>query len=511
MGKFYLTTAIDYVNAPPHLGHAYEKVCADVINRYRKAMGDNTFFCTGVDEHSLNVYRQAKAKNMSPRQYCDEMVPAFKLAWQSLGIEYDRFIRTTDEDHIASVKKLLQKIYDKGDIYKDKYKGWYCVSCEAYLQESDLIEGKCPIHNRKAEWLEEENYFFRLSGYSEKILDHINKCGNFITPEARKNEIINIIKSGLQDISISRASEGWGIELPFDPAQTVYVWIDALTNYISAAGFSGDKRRFKELWPADLHVIGKDITRFHCIIWPAMLLSAGISLPLRIYAHGFMTLEGRKMSKTENNFIDPKNIAEAAGSDAVRYFIVKEMPYDDDMDFTWDRFWLRYNTHLANDFGNLSSRILSMAEKYCGNRIPGFSERGKEDDEFKNVFCGLTDKYQKLMDDCRLSSALDCAWELVAFANKYVETSQPWKLHKAGQNGKLDNVLRNLLEGLRVISVLLYPFMPVASHKIWKGLGIKPGEKQGIFSEMKPWGILPEGGMIEKTGMIFPRKEKDKL
>ncbi|MCK9554214.1 methionine--tRNA ligase [bacterium] len=509
MGKFYLTTAIDYVNAPPHLGHAYEKVCADVINRYQKMKGSDTFFCTGVDEHSLNVYRQAKAKNISPKQYCDGMVPAFKQAWESLNIKYDRFIRTTDDDHILSVKKLLQKIYDNGDIYKDKYQGWYCVSCEAYLQESDLAEGKCPVHNRKAEWLEEDNYFFRLSRYSGKILEHINEHADFVTPEIRKNEIVNIIKSGLQDISISRASEGWGIELPFDPGQTIYVWIDALTNYISAAGFSDDDLKFGNLWPADLHIIGKDITRFHCIIWPAMLLSAGIKLPLRVYAHGFMTLEGKKMSKTDNNFVDPKNIVETAGSDAVRYFIIREMPYADDMDFSWDKFWLRYNTHLANDLGNLSSRILSMAEKYCKNLIPAFGKEQDKDNGFQKTAFEMTDDYQRFMDDCQLSSALASAWELVAFANKYVEVNQPWKLYKTGQQERLDSVLRNLLEGLKLISVLLYPFIPVASKKILRSLGVEKDMEDGSFPETKMWGSLPEGSKIHKSGILFPRKEKD--
>ncbi|MCK5160395.1 MAG: methionine--tRNA ligase [Candidatus Aureabacteria bacterium] len=508
MKKFYVTTAIDYVNAPPHLGHAYEKVCADVMRRFKRAKGFDTFFSTGVDEHSLNVYRQAKDEGISPMEYCNRMVPMFVNSWESLNIEYDRFIRTTDDNHIKSVRHLLQKIYDKGDIYMDKYKGWYCVSCEAYLQESELVDGKCPVHNKKAEWFEEDNYFFRLSKYADKLLEHIEKHNGFILPTTRENEIVNIIKNGLLDISISRASEGWGIKLPFDENQIIYVWIDALTNYMSAAGYSDNNKLFNKYWPANLHIIGKDITRFHSIIWPAMLMSGGLTLPERIYAHGFMTIDGKKMSKTGNNFIAPDEIVGLAGSDAVRYFVMREMPFGDDMDFTWSRFWGKYNSDLANDFGNLVSRTFSMVDKYAGGKVPKFEAAEDIDINYMESIKRPDTDYFKQMENCQFALALNTVWEIVAKANRYVEETKPWRLNKTPlAAARLGCVLLNLLESLRIISSYSYPFMPVSSEKVWRALGMDEDIKEKAFAKVNEWEILEKGRELVAPGMLFPRKD----
>ncbi|MFQ6105327.1 MAG: class I tRNA ligase family protein, partial [Candidatus Glassbacteria bacterium] len=306
--KFFITTAIDYVNSPPHLGTAYEKIIADVIARYKKLAGYDTQFLMGNDEHSLNVERKARELGMNPLDYCDKMAIAFEGTWQKLNISYDDFIRTTEARHIASVQELLTRIYDKGDIYKGTYEGWYCVSCESFYDETDLDDGLCPNHKLKAEWIKEENYFFRLTDYCRPLLEHIEKNPDFIIPEPRRNEIVSILKDGLKDISISRSSTRWGIPLPFDERCVVYVWFDALINYISGIGFSNNEKKFKRYWPADIHLIGKDITRFHCIIWPAMLMSAGIELPRTIFGHGFISIEGEKMSKTMGNILDPLNV-----------------------------------------------------------------------------------------------------------------------------------------------------------------------------------------------------------
>lgn len=508
MAKFYITTAIDYVNSMPHLGTAYEKIGADVIARFRRRQGYDTFFLMGTDEHSLNVERQAKNEGIGPKEYCDRMVVRFREVWGSLNISFNDFIRTTDTRHIEAVQQLIQVIYDKGDIYKDKYKGWYCVSCEAFLKQKDLVDGKCPTHNREPQWIEEENYFFRLSKYQEPLVSYLEKNPDFIKPEIRLNEIINVIKGGLEDLSITRSSIGWGIQVPFDPAHVVYVWFDALINYLSGIGYPRFQERFSRYWPCDLHVIGKDITRFHCIIWPAMLMSAGITVPSKVWGHGFVYLGGEKMSKTLGTAVDPLEIVARYGADSIRYFLMREVPFDRDGEFTWDKFLARYQSDLANDLGNLVHRVLNMVNIYSKGII--YKKEGNEgslDVDLINTVKGAIEEYEKYMEGYELSQALTSVWNIVSRANRYVEESSPWVLNKEKKIDRLHNVLYNLVETIRIISVLIEPFMPKTAEDIWGQIG-KPGDfSRQIIKESTIWGQLPNSFHIGEPRALFPKVE----
>ena len=479
--KFYITTAIDYVNSSPHLGTAYEKIGADVIARYLRRQGIDTFFLMGTDEHSLNVEKQAKKQGLAPEVYCDEMAEKFKEVWQKLNLSFNDFIRTSETRHINAVQDLILKIQKKGDLYKGSYKGWYCVSCEAFLKEKELNDGKCPTHGKKPQWVEEENYFFSLSKYENILLDHINKNPQFILPEIRRNEIVNVIKGGLEDISITRASVGWGIPVPFDEKQVVYVWFDALINYLSGIGYPDEK--YRHYWPCNLHVIGKDITRFHCIIWPAMLLSAGIDLPETVFGHGFVFLGEDKMSKTLGTVVDPVAIVAKYGADSLRYFLLREIPFDRDGQFTQEKFVGRYQSDLANDLGNLVNRVLNMVHRYNNGVI---KKPVKTDDPLDGDIIAIAKKtisnYSTYMDTYQLNQALTSVWVLVARANRYVEETSPWALNKQQQTERLQAVLYNLTESIRLIAVLIDPFMPETAVKMWQQLGESEELEKLIFS-----------------------------
>jgi len=503
---FYLTTAIDYVNSTPHIGTAYEKIGADVMVRFKRLFNPDTFFLMGSDEHSLNVEKEAKKAGKTAQEYCDIMSEKFKLVWKQLHISNNDFIRTTEKRHIKAVQGLLQDIYDKGDIYKDKYRGWYCVSCESFLKDEDLVEGNCSVHNKKPEWIEEENFFFALSKYEKKLLSHIKENPCFIQPEVRKNEILNVLKGGLEDISISRSSTSWGIPLPFDSSQVTYVWFDALINYISGVGYKQDEEMFSKYWPSDVHVIGKDITRFHCIIWPAMLMAGGVPLPKKIFAHGFVYISGEKMSKTTGTVIDPLDVVEKYGADPLRYFLMREIPFEKDGNYSEENFIQRFNSDLANDLGNLLNRLLNMINKYNNGYIP--EETDLEKEVLQNIAQETVEKYVSFIENFKFNLALQEVWSFIQRCNKYIEERAPWKLHKEQENRKiLDAVLYNLAESLRIITILISPFMPQIAVNMWQQLNVNKDFSLVRIEDIKSWGKLDGNRPIGEISALFPKIE----
>lgn len=475
MSKFYVTTAIDYVNASPHIGHALEKVQADVMARYHRLIRDDVFFLTGTDEHGMKLFRAAQEENVSPQEFCDRMSARFVKLTEALSLSNSYFVRTTDLRHKKAVQKLW--LACKKDIYLSRYKGYYCVGCEAYLIERDLVGGKCPIHKVEPEVIEETNYFFALSKYQEALLSHFENNPHFVVPESRYNEIYSFIKSGLEDISISRSREKliWGIEVPYDPSQVMYVWFDALTNYISGIGYEDDSEMFKEYWPANVHVIGKDISRFHAVLWPAMLMSAGIPVPETIFVHGFLTVEGEKMSKSRGNVIDPLEIVEKYGADPLRYYLIREIPATEDGDFSQRRFEERYNFDLANDLGNLLHRNLKLYLSHLEGRIERSVDFNQGDQVLiEEVIKSIAD-YQEKMDNLELGEGLRVVMEIVGRMNKYVDKESPWSVAEADPE-RFKTVMYLISEGLRVVSVLIQPFMSETAEKIQYHLGIKKPE-----------------------------------
>ncbi|MFH1239436.1 MAG: methionine--tRNA ligase [bacterium] len=502
--KFYVTTAIVYANATPHIGYAYEVIAADVIARYKRLCGFDTFFLTGTDEHSCNVHDKAVAMGMDTQLYCDQMAKVYRDVWKKFNISHDDFIRTSEERHVEVVRALLNIMYKNGDIYKGFYEGWYCTSCEAFYLESDLEEGKCPVHKINPKWLKEENYFFKLSGYQDKLLHWIEHNPEVVAPEIRRNEVLNIIKSGLRDISISRSTLKWGIPCPFDESQVVYVWVDALINYVSGVGYLRDKDKFNRFWPADVHIIGKDITRFHCIIWPAMLMAAGLAVPKKVFGHGFLKIKGEKISKTKGNLVDPVALADTFGVDAVRYFLLRHIPFDADGDFSEEALAHRYNGDLANDLGNLLNRTLSMTEQYFQGTVPRPSEEQEIDRRLKEQVEITRRKVDEYINALSFSQALESIWELVNKANKYIDETAPWKLFKADKV-RLNTVIHNLVEILRIITIFILPFMPEKAGRMWEQLGVK-GQLGGQSIEETRWQGLPEGTKVRKGEILFPKQ-----
>ena len=466
MPRFFLTTAIDYVNNRPHLGTAYEKVAADVIARYKRLAGFDVRFVMGNDEHSQNVFKRAKESGLEPLAYCDRMEREFRDVWSRLNLSFDDFIRTTEPRHRKAVETLVQKSFEAGDVYEGVYEGWYCDSCEAFKQEKDLVDGLCPIHRKKPEWIKERNYFFRLSAYRDRLLAHYAAHPGFVVPESRRNEMLRLIEAGLEDISVSRAGQAWGIPLPFDPASVVYVWYDALINYIAAVGYGADDASFERWWPADLHVIGKDITRFHCVVWPAMLMSAGLPLPKQVFGHGWVLTKGEKMSKSLGTVVDPLEAADRLGPDPLRLYLTKEIVFGSDGDFTWDRFEEKYNVDLANNLGNLVSRVTTMVERYRAGRLSA-----SLDARISEAVAAHVREYAVAMDAFELDRACQEAFRVIDIANEYIASSAPWALAKAGDEAALDRVLWTAVEALRVAVVLLSPVMPGSAETILARVG----------------------------------------
>jgi methionyl-tRNA synthetase len=469
MSRFFLTTAIDYVNSRPHLGTAYEKVTADVIARYKRLAGATTHFLMGNDEHSQNVYRRAREKGLEPLAYCDQMEREFRAVWARLDISFDDFIRTSESRHRAGVSRMVRKIGEAGDLYENYYEGPYCVGCEAFKPEKDLVDGLCPVHLTKPEWIREKNHFFRLSRYQVPLVEHIARHPEFIEPEVRRNEILRLLEGGLEDISISRAGQHWGIPLPDDPDSVVYVWFDALINYISAVGYGTDDARFDAWWPADLHVIGKDITRFHCVVWPAMLMSAGLALPRQVFGHGFVHFKGQKMSKSLGTVLDPLDAADRFGPDPLRLFLVKEIPYGQDGDFSWERFEERYNADLANNLGNLVNRIAAMAGKYRHGQLAAPSGGSGR---LATVASDSLGRYRGAMERYALHEGAAAAFAIVDAANEFIAETEPWALaRRADQQERLSEVLYDVAEAVRIAAVLLLPVMPASSAEILHRVG----------------------------------------
>lgn len=503
MTTYFVTTAIDYVNSAPHLGTAYEKVCADVIARYKRLAGFDVRFLMGNDEHSQNVFKKAAEDKLDPIAYTDRMEAQFRRAWASLDISFDDFIRTTEPRHRAGVTELVRRIREVGDIYEGVYEGWYCVSCEEFKQEKDLVNGCCPLHpTLKPEWIEEKNYFFRLSKYRDPLLEHFASHPTFLQPDIRRNEIVRLLEGGLVDISVSRAGQSWGIPLAFDPSSVVYVWFDALINYASAVGLGGDSLMFAKWWPADLHIVGKDITRFHSVIWPAMLMSAKLPLPRQVFGHGFMTIDGQRMSKTLGTIIDPVVAAERLGVDPLRLYLVKEIPFGGDGDFSFERFDERYNADLANNLGNLVSRAAAMAGRYRDGVVrPAAAPSGR----LQRLSEQVVADYRTAMDALMLHEGAAAAYRLIDGTNEYIASTAPWQMAKdTASADRLTQVLFEVAEAIRLAAVLLEPIMPSSSREIARRVGA-PFDRVSLDRD-GAWRGEGERRLLQE-GPLWPRKE----
>jgi methionyl-tRNA synthetase len=520
--SYYITTPIYYVNGSPHIGHAYTTIAADVAARFKRLAGYDVFFLTGTDEHGINILRTAEGHEVSPQAWADRIAGEFRRLWEFLNISHDDFIRTTEPRHKKVAAQIFQRLYDNGDIYLGTYEGWYCTSCETFYLESDFGPNRtCPVHTgRPLEWTAEESYLFRLSKYQDWLLDHVARSPLAVAPEASKNEVLALVRSGLRDIAVSRSTFAWGVPVPFDPRHVIYVWIDALTNYISAIGYLDEPEKFRRYWPADVHLVGREIVRFHAVYWPIILHAAGIEVPRQTFAHGWLTFGGQRFSTSLGIVIDPaaltREIAAESGAelgvaiDALRYFLLREIPFGADGDFNKPALVHRFNADLANDYGNLLNRTLALVNRHFQGQVPARGPEESGDVPLRETALGVAASVEGCIDRLDFRGALDEIWRILGAANKYLDEEAPWRsLHQ--EPGRAGTILYNTLEALRIATILLSPWLVTATGRVWEQLGIEASLGAQRLTDAQRWGGLPAGAKVRPGTPIFPRIEKAKV